>query len=766
LITGPGGGEWLEYKLEEDSGDPTVLLTAEEFVTISVENYPPHESVGLLLLVEYDIGVEIDEGSQYDAVSTVKSALKQGDLLVSTVSIGAAVFLPLNENKFELRNILLAEGEEPSADSLSIELELETAELCRLVSPNLIFLGEQSQQQRPTGSDENEQTDIVVGFDLKVFDKRREYKHGDILEGEDDDDDENEPIDDDRSSASTRKRKPMIQPSTVKGGHVADYDDIEPEPSIVGGSSEASSLRLDYQYYGTYEDSLGSRHQDFSFQREPPMMTRTTLLPPSDPNSLLRRSLKTQLSDADRRKPFPPEDTEFLEARGEGTRADPRPVFDPNQRVAPHSREMTRASKSRLSRHGFSDAIGDSIIHTSPTTLPNKYTREAKVTQSVAYHPAVTTGTLVPVDIDVEATDPLSISEVILQFGGYRVGTLSSKRDGMKEGAGMRSDHRTVAHTPHAIYCTYQFYTCQATRTEAMRLLPPSDTNSFSVLVREESTSKRVETPLLLRHIIDSGNVSTLEGYEFAEYLAYGTLFIDVWDCDSLIHIGVVAFPLRSLMRQGRSSSKITLECDILNHDLSVVTDKHGLPTSVMVDGQAPLGLVVGSLSIIASNVGAEGPKVKRKEQPFMEHGLNWRTSVAPGKVISKRPKNSVRARPLSESAPDLQQVLEDYRHSNDSKPSAMKSLSAIRGNEGLATLTYDEVISLFKRFKGTATGTVQYEGPLLKLLDVPSWSAAIRKLIKMFKKSRLRGNTLRNVCHPLSIPALIPTSLETLGIR
>jgi hypothetical protein len=733
-----------------------VLLTSEEFVAISVENYPPHESVGLLLLVEYDIGVEIDEASQYDAVSTVKAALKQGDLLVSTVSIGAAVFLPLNENTFELRNILLPEGEEPSADSLSIELELETGELCRLVSPNLIFKGEQ--QHRVAESDENEANEIVVGFDLKVFDRRREYKHGDLYE---DDDDDQETIDDDKSSVSTKRRKPIIHPSSVRGGPV-DLDDFAPEPSIVGGSSEASSLRLDFQYYGTFEDSLASRHQDYSFQREP-LPTRTALLPPSDPNSLLRRSLKTQLSDADRRKSAPQEDNEFLEARGEGTRADPRPLFDGSHRVAPHSREMTRASKSRLSRHGFSDAIGDSIIHASPPTQPNKYTRDTKMTQSVSYHPAVSTGTLIPVDIDVEATDPLSISEIIIQFGGYRVGTFSSKKDTgsavMAEGA--RSDHRTM-HTPHSIYCTYQFYTCHATRTEAMRLLPPSETNSFSVLVREDSTSRRIETPLLLRHIIDSGNVSTLEGYEFAEYLAYSTLYIDVWDSDSLLHIGVVAFPLRSLMRQGRSSSKTTLECDILNHDLSVVMDKHGLPTSVMVDGQAPLGLVVGSLSIIASNVGTEGQKTKRKDQSFMEHGLNWRTSVAPGKVVSKRPKNSVRARPLSESAPDLQQVLEDYRHSNDSKPGAMKSLSSVRGNEGLATLTYDEVISLFKRFKGTSAGTVQYEGPLLKLLDVPSWSAAIRKLIKMFKKSRLRGNTLKNV--PPTLPPPLPPSLLFLS--
>jgi hypothetical protein len=734
LITGQYGGEWLQYDLEEDNGDPDVLLTSEEFVSISVENYPPHESVGLVLLVEYDIGVEVDEASQYDVVSTVKAALKEGDLLVSTVSLGATLFLPFNENRFELRNISLPPGEAPSDDSLSIELELETDDLCRLISPNLIFRDDH-QPSKKSQDEGNEETEIVVGFDLKVFDRKREYKHGDLFE-----DDDAESIDEASvDAASPRRRKPVIHPSSVRGND----DDISPEPSLVGGSSEAPSLRLDYQFYGTIEGSLGSLDQDRYFPKD---FTRNTLLPPTDPNSLLRRSLKTHLSDADKKKPVV-QDEDYLEARGEGVRVAPRPLLEGgNNSFASHAREMTRASKSRLSRHGFSDAIGDSIIQHSPMSAPHqqhasKYARDVRATQSVEYHSAVKVGNLVPVDLDVEATDNLSISEVTLQFGGYRVGTLLSKKDSSDP-----NKPRRLMHSPHSIYCTYQFYTCRPTRTEAMRLLPPSESNSFSVLVREESTSKRIETPLLLRHIVDSGNVSTLEGYEFAEYLAYGTLYIDVWDSDSLLLIGVVAFPLRSLMRQGKLTSKITLECDIVNHDLSVVLDKNGLPTSVMIDGQAPLGLVVGSLSIIASNVGAEGRKKKQPEQTFMEHGVNWRASVAPGKVISKRPKNSVRARPLSESSPDLHQVLEDHRHSSDSKAAGMRSLSSVRGNEGLATLTYDEVISLFKRFKGTTNGTVQYEGPLLKLLDVPSWSAATRKLIKMFKKSRLRGNTLKNV--------------------
>jgi hypothetical protein len=48
--------------------------------------------------------------------------------------------------------------------------------------------------------------------------------------------------------------------------------------------------------------------------------------------------------------------------------------------------------------------------------------------------------------------------------------------------------------------------------------------------------------------------------------------------------------------------------------------------------------------------------------------------------------------------------------------------------------LTYDEVISLFKRFQGTIKGTIQYNGALLSLLDVPSWNMSSKKLLKAYQ--------------------------------
>ncbi|CAN0446176.1 unnamed protein product [Scytosiphon promiscuus] len=58
----------------------------------------------------------------------------------------------------------------------------------------------------------------------------------------------------------------------------------------------------------------------------------------------------------------------------------------------------------------------------------------------------------VPIDLDLEVTDPLAMHEVTLQFAAFR--------------------SLAAATTPTSLYFTYQFYTCLPTRTERMLLRP------------------------------------------------------------------------------------------------------------------------------------------------------------------------------------------------------------------------------------------------------------------------------------------------------
>ena len=74
-----------------------------------------------------------------------------------------------------------------------------------------------------------------------------------------------------------------------------------------------------------------------------------------------------------------------------------------------------------------------------------------------------------------------------------------------------------------------------------------------------------------LSHLVDSrleppsltGNIRY--GPEaIVHYLAENHVFVDLWDGDSLLHIGVCAIPLRALLRQGRSAVTIDEDVDII----------------------------------------------------------------------------------------------------------------------------------------------------------------------------------------------------------
>lgn len=85
-------------------------------------------------------------------------------------------------------------------------------------------------------------------------------------------------------------------------------------------------------------------------------------------------------------------------------------------------------------------------------------------------------------------------------------------------------------------------------KPEIMRLLP-ADTGQLHVFAREDAET-RDEVPLSLRYGVDVSAVSPNENIEFAEYLAYSSLHVDVWDADSLLLLGACSVPLSRLMRQ------------------------------------------------------------------------------------------------------------------------------------------------------------------------------------------------------------------------
>ena len=420
-----------------------------------------------------------------------------------------------------------------------------------------------------------------------------------------------------------------------------------------------------------------------------------------------------------------------------------------------HARDLSRGARSRLGRHGFDGTIMDSNVSyvqygqgsSSDHADHNARMAVARISPNTYGH---SRSLQQPVDTALEARDILSLHDVSIQFAGYRVGPVSTSQSGAERGTAAR-DTSDLYPKPKSVYFSYQFYSCEPTRTEVMRLLS-SDKGQLSVLCREDSHA-RDEAPLAMRYLIDTSESSPSEGYDFADYLAHRSMFIDVWDADSLMLLGTCCVPLRRIMRQGQSVARCAIECDVIDIETNAKV-VNGITTSIIQEGSVGVGVVVGAVQVILSNLGGPG---RNKNKSLLEskglgsagyEGLNWRAHESKqtldlGFSLNKknhRPKISVRARPLSESAPELSQALSGHRvddRNSNSNTSSMRSLTSSRGNESNRTLTYDDVAILFRRFQGSVKGTIQYSGSLMALLDIPSWSAALKKFLKM---SQLAG--------------------------
>lgn len=717
--------------LVEDREDMDILITSEQLLSLTY--FAPHECMAVVCLVEYSIGPPELRNSRYDSESTVRASIQRSHD-ITEVTLGVAMYVPCDGY-----NLLLKNTVDSADDGVDIEIKLTNdMDICSILSPKPVVRtkdGEVTVVKTKTDLNVSQdlskstklkgETTMLLGFDLRaIHPSQGELMHKsdltDIKQSatlDENYDEKNEHEEKTAKFESSRRSEDMETINfgrrsnggsfKVTGSKISmkdkpefDLDDNQSVLSIVTGDSDGSALRIDPLYYTSQHPKtiLADTHVEYVGLTHP--KSKPSLIP-NNKSSLLAMSMQTKLGV---KKMNENEDDVLKENRiyadrGKLQQASKTPFISAASNQM-HNRELSRGMRSRLNRHGFNEAILDSDFSRISRMLP-------KTNGSANYH---------VVDIQDEASDELSLHEISIQFAGIRQNAVNGRISGIEK--------------VKRIYCSYQFYSCNPTRTEIMRLLP-SNNASTSLLARDEAYAQD-EAPLALRYMVDC-SLSPTEAFEFTEYLAHQTLYIEVWDSDSTILLGISGVPLRKLLRHKESFQKNTIECDIINPYLQ---DQRLQDLSCTISMAGPiLGVVVGALQVIVSNYGHPGSQPLRENKSIdQDIDLNWRTSndLKQDKTRN-RPKNSVRAKPLSESSPELSKALSDIRYSAVKASSSMRSIAGIRGLESANTLTYDEVSVLFRRFQGSLKGTVQYVGDMMKLLDVPSYNLAIRKLIRCY---------------------------------
>lgn len=306
--------------------------------------------------------------------------------------------------------------------------------------------------------------------------------------------------------------------------------------------------------------------------------------------------------------------------------------------------ELSRASKTLLTRYGFMDLHESNTVQKSPQS-PNKASLKAPECSQQLKR------------LDSELQDTYKANEIRFHFAAYRV--LSA--------ANSESTHPIFSH-PSRIYFTFQFYNFAPTRTEPLRLSNAFDNGTGGaiqtfLLMRESPANK---PSLAIQFNVDTtATEDPLETRTFAEYLLSKNLYVDVWDSDSLFQIGSFAIPLRELMRQGSGIKKFQAEVEIFE-PIGAVCERHNNAINEWNDIHDATGAignksVVGKIQFLMSNYGHKGDHVV-SENLLGSVGLNSRISssnqLQADVPASNKVKHRVRARPMVDTNAELFQLL------------------------------------------------------------------------------------------------------------
>ncbi|XP_062363525.1 nephrocystin-4 [Cinclus cinclus] len=238
-------------------------------------------------------------------------------------------------------------------------------------------------------------------------------------------------------------------------------------------------------------------------------------------------------------------------------------------------------------------------------------------------------------NLRLEEADPLQGNEIILQF-------LAFGRDAQGSAEGL---------WPRTVFLTFQFYRFPPVTTPRLQLVSTDGglaaglavPAQLLVRVNEDGTLNR-PPGLQLKYMVDPAFLRPGEQRWFLRYLAEHSLQVDIWDGDSLLHVGSAAIKLEPLLRQGQVAVRTY-------HELEVATTEYE-PDGTVMGREAlrhgalrPLGVRVavrGRLHLCLANVGhpcEETPGqlpshsriVTAPDSTVITPGVNWCSLNTPG---------------------------------------------------------------------------------------------------------------------------------------
>jgi nephrocystin-4 len=242
--------------------------------------------------------------------------------------------------------------------------------------------------------------------------------------------------------------------------------------------------------------------------------------------------------------------------------------------------------------------------------------------------------------VRAEMADSNKASNIFIHFLAVKPSTGALLNSNFKQTEGTAESFTF----PSKIYFTFNFFNFPTKKTDAIMLQAPKNAQGLSdtalqahgipfYLIREQyfKTQMDPKEPIYSYEIDPSLERQSHQHVELVRYFWNKALTIEIWDADSLMLFGSVKIPMRELCRQGKPSSTITKEFEIIE------------PSFMRAKG---------GLQIQIKNVGKPTAKEIRPETELRNKRLE-----RPGQLMSQTVKKKIK----SKNAINLQDQMKQF---------------------------------------------------------------------------------------------------------
>lgn len=268
----------------------------------------------------------------------------------------------------------------------------------------------------------------------------------------------------------------------------------------------------------------------------------------------------------------------------------------------------------------------------------------------------------------LESRDVCQANEACFQFQAFAPATPAAG------GAGVAAASPAAARLPEHVIVGFRFYKFPAFTSPRLRLGPGAAAGDAAslprLLSRAHEATDRPLPGLDVRYMVDPAELGRGETGRFISFLDQKALLIDVWDGDTMMHIGTAELELRYLLRGGHRVIANTVELPVLKGQGSGGhRSQAGMPSHR------------GSLYVRIGNVGHVVPV----PEGGLEQPAGCVVSVAAHNSTAVRAHKNKAAR-LAECDPELAMALNRAHPDpqNDEAARKARRLAAIRKRAGL----------------------------------------------------------------------------------